>query len=99
MKLLIVTLLEEHRKEVLSFFEQSGINAFSTSEIEGHKFVTATDDFFHPASETKKSLLFFSFTKEENITPFFKLVTAFNHKAVTHNPLRVVVLPVERALY
>lgn len=99
MKLLIVTLLEEHRKEVLSIFEQAGINAFSASEIEGHTFTTAPDDFFTTQSETKRSLIFFSFTKEEKITPFFKLVTAFNHKAVTHNPLRVVVLPVERAIY
>jgi hypothetical protein len=99
MKLLIVTLLEEHRKEVLTIFEKAGINAFSTSEIEGHKFTTGTDDFFPAESKTKKSLLFFSFTSEEKISPFFKLVTAFNHDAVTHNPLRVVVLPVERAIY
>ncbi len=99
MKLLIVTLLETHRKEVLSIFEESGINAFSTSEIEGHKFSTTADDFFNAESETKKSLMFFSFTTEEKITPLFKLVTSFNRNAVTHNPLRVVVLPVERAIY
>jgi hypothetical protein len=99
MKLLIVTLLEEHRKEVLSIFEQAGINAFSASSIEGHKFTTSTEDFFMAASETKKSLMFFSFTKDEKITPFFKLVTIFNHDALTYNPLRVVVLPVERAIY
>ena len=99
MKLLIITLLEQHRKEVLSIFEEAGINAFSSSSIEGHKFSNSPDDFFYAESEIKKSLMFFSFTKEEKITPFFKLVTAFNHKAQTHNPLRVVVLPVERALY
>jgi len=99
MKLLVITLLEQHRKEVLALFEEAGINAFSTSEIEGHKFTTGADDFFPAESETKKSLLFFSFTKEEKITPFFKLATEFNHAAVTHNPLRVVVLPIERALY
>lgn len=98
MKLLIITLLEEHREEVLSYFEKVEINAFSSSEIEGHKFST-TDDFFTAGMEKKKSLVFFSFTIEEKIKPFFKLVTAFNHQAETYNPLRVVVLQVESAIY
>lgn len=102
MKLLIVTAVEEFQKDVLKLFKKAGIEAFSSSEIDGYKngnnSVVATQSWFPGERGGSESLLFFSFTEEANIDAFFTLVTEYNQNLETNNPVRVVVLPIERAI-
>lgn len=102
MKLLIVTAVEEFQKDVLKLFKKAGIEAFSTSEIEGYKngnnSVVATQSWFPGEKGGSESLMVFSFAQEEKIAPFFKLVEDYNNTLKTNNPVRVVVVPIERAI-
>ncbi|WP_339609325.1 hypothetical protein [uncultured Planktosalinus sp.] len=102
MKLLIVTAVEEFQKDVLKLFKKAGIEAFSASEIDGYKngnnSVVATQSWFPGEKGGSESLLFFSFAPEEKIDPFFELVTQYNNTLETENPVRVVVVPIERAI-
>ena len=44
------------------------------------------------------SSMFFSFTEEEKIDAFFEVVIEFNKHLETDNPIRAVVVPIERYL-
>lgn len=102
MKLLIVTAVEEFQKDVLKLFKKAGIEAFSSSEINGFKngnnSVVATQSWFPGEKGGSESLLVFSFAEEEKIDSFFELVTDYNSALETNNPVRVVVVPIERAI-
>lgn len=102
MKLLIVTAVEEFQKDVLKLFKKAGIEAFSTSEIDGYKnannSVVATQSWFPGEKGGSESLMVFSFAPEEKIDPFFELVIQYNNNLETNNPVRVVVVPIERAI-
>lgn len=102
MKLLIVTAVEEFQKDVLKLFKKAGIEAFSTSEIDGYKntnnSVVATQSWFPGEKGGSESLMVFSFAEEEKIDPFFELVIQYNNNLETNNPVRVVVVPIERAI-
>jgi hypothetical protein len=40
--------------------------------------------------------MFFSFTEEEHIGRLFHLIANFNSKLETNNPIRGIVLPIEK---
>ncbi|MGY5851895.1 hypothetical protein [Salegentibacter sp. F14] len=101
MKLLMVTTVAEYQKGVLKLFKEAGIEAFSTSEIDGYKSndsLIATQSWFPSEKGGSESLLYLSFTNNKKIDEFFKLVEEYNKHLETDNPIRVVVLPVERAI-
>lgn len=99
MKLVIVTAAQEYEKDLFQLFKKSGIHSFSHSEIDGHKNGDAallTANWFGAQKVSAESLLFFSFTDEQHIEPLFHLVTAFNNNLETSNPIRAVVVPIEK---
>ncbi len=97
MKLLIVTSVSEFQKDILKLFKESHIEVFSSSEIEGYKnSLIATQSWFPGKKGANESLMFFSFTEDEKITDFFRLIEDYNKQLETDNPVRAVVLPIER---
>ncbi|NNK11064.1 MAG: hypothetical protein HKP08_06945, partial [Flavobacteriaceae bacterium] len=44
------------------------------------------------------SSLFFSFTDDEKIEVLFRLIEEFNTTLETQNPIRAVVLPIEKSI-
>ncbi len=99
MKLLIVTSVSEFHKAILKLFREAHIDAFSSSEIDGYKnSLIATQSWFPGEKGGNESLMFFSFTEEDKVNGFFKLVEEFNKQLETDNPVRVIVLPIERYL-
>ncbi|MCX2741442.1 hypothetical protein [Pontibacter anaerobius] len=99
MKLLIVTSVSEFQKEILTLFKKANIEVFSRTEIDGFKnasSVIATLSWFPGEKGGNESLMFFSFTEPEKIDSFFELVKEFNNKLETNNPIRVVVVDIER---
>ena len=99
MKLLIVTVVEEFQKEVLQLFKKANIESFSGSEIDGYKNVESllmTSSWFPSEKGGAESSLFFSFTEEEKIDDLFDLIEAFNKNLETNNPIKAVVVPIER---
>ena len=101
MKLLIVTVVEEFEKEILRLFNEANIESFSGSDIDGYKNPTTmvrTSSWFPSEKSGVESSLFFSFTEEANIDALFKLIKEFNQNLETNNPIKAVVLPIEKSI-
>lgn len=99
MKLLIVTVVAQFEKEVLQLFKKANIENFSSSDIDGYKNPAAmvrTSSWFPSEKGGVESSLFFSFTEEENIDRMFTLLKGFNAKLETNNPIKAVVVPIEK---
>ncbi len=99
MKLVIVTAVASFQEEVLQLFKKSNIENFSESSIEGFKNaapVVMTSSWFAGEKEGTASTLFFSFTSEEKIDTLFKHIEIFNSTLKTDNPIKAVVVPIER---
>ncbi|WGH75182.1 hypothetical protein P8625_14065 [Tenacibaculum tangerinum] len=99
MKLLIITVVEGLQNEVIQLLKEAGINNFSASDIEGFRNsfpVVSVNDWFSGNERATSSYMYFSFTEPEKIEVFFKLVTKFNTNLETNNPIRAIVVPVEK---
>ncbi|OMP29880.1 hypothetical protein [Mangrovimonas sp. DI 80] len=101
MKLVIVTAVEDFQKDVLKLFRQANIESFSSSDIDGYKnvpAVLATSSWFPGEASGNESILFFSFTEEANIDLLFKMIQEFNSNMETNNPIRAIVIPIEKSI-
>jgi len=101
MKLLIVTVVKEFEKEVLRLFKEARIDNFSGSEIDGYKNTDslATNSSWFPSDKGGvESYLFFSFTDEGKINTLFELIKEFNNTLEINNPIKAVVVPIEKSI-
>ncbi|SRX72921.1 hypothetical protein [Aequorivita antarctica] len=101
MKLLIVTVVNEHQKVVLQLFKKATIESYSGSDIEGFKNVPSVmmnSSWFPSEKGGAESIMFFSFTEDKKIDSFFSLVIQFNETLETSNPIHAVVVPIERSI-
>lgn len=99
MKLLIITVVDEFKKDIQQLFKESEIKNFSTSNIEGFKTVVPVitgDNWFSNKRNTTDSQMFFSFTESKKIDALFPLIKQFNSKLKTNNPIKAVVVPIEK---
>lgn len=99
MKLVIVTAVEEFQKDILKLFKKAHIENFSSSDIDGYKngsSVLLASNWFSGEKSGNESSLFFSFTEEENINALFDLIKEFNYNLETNNPVKAVVVPIEK---
>ena len=99
MKLVIVTVVEAFHKDVIKLFKQAGIESFSESDIDGYKngsSVSMASNWFSVGKGGNESSLFFSFTDNEHIEVLFSLITEFNSNLETNNPIKAIVVPVEK---
>ncbi|MDG1573351.1 hypothetical protein OZ410_13560 [Robiginitalea sp. M366] len=101
MKLLIVTVVDQFKSEVLALFKKAGIESFSGSEIDGYKSLPPlmmTQSWFPGEKGGNESRMFFSFTDADHIDTLFGLMEEFNAHLETNNPIKAVVVPIERSL-
>ncbi len=101
MKLLIVTVVDQLHDDLLKLFKKAEIKNFSGADIDGYRQMGSlfrAASWFPGSKEETDSHLFFSFTEDENIDLFFELVQAFNDQLETHNPVKAVVVPIERSI-
>ncbi|WP_308992402.1 hypothetical protein QLS71_000590 [Mariniflexile litorale] len=99
MKLVIVTAVEQFQKDVLKLFKNANIENFSSSDIDGYKngsSLLMTSNWFSSGKGGNESSLFFSFTDDENIDDLFNLIKEFNKNLETNNPIKAVVVPIEK---
>jgi len=99
MKLLIVTVVEEFQSAARRLFKESHIDRFSGSEIDGFKEAPAflmNSSWFPSEKSGTESTMYFSFTEEEKIDAFFELAKKFNESLETDNPIKAIVVPIER---
>jgi hypothetical protein len=101
MKLLIITIIEEFEAEVLKLLKKADIENFSSSDIEGFKgkdTLAIATSWFPGEKSSTRSIMLFSFTTEENIDQLFPLIEEFNGGLEYPNPVRAVVVPIERSI-
>ncbi|MEJ2113093.1 MAG: hypothetical protein P8X62_05155 [Flavobacteriaceae bacterium] len=99
MKLVIVTVVEEFHKEVQLLFKRAKIESFSSSDIDGFKNNTSllvSSNWFVSDKRGNESVMFFSFTDEEHIESLFDLIKEFNSNLETNNPVKAIVVPIEK---
>ncbi len=99
MKLLIVTVVDEFHKEAMQLLKKAHIERFSGSEIDGYKEAPSflmNSSWFPSERGGAESNMYFSFTEETKIDTFFELVKAFNQTLETDNPIRAIVVPIEK---
>ena len=101
MKLLIVTVVDQFDEDILRLFKKANIESFSGSEIDGYKQQTSllmTSKWFPVVKGGVESSLFFSFTEDAKIDVIFSLIEEFNKNLVTNNPIKAIVVPIERSI-
>lgn len=99
MKLLLITSILEFEKEVCQLFKKAEIIVYSTSDIQGHKFFTGNniqDNWFSAHRDSFDSKLYFSFTSEDKIEAIFKSIDQFNIETTSSNPIKAIVLDIEK---
>lgn len=99
MKLVIVTAVRVFHKNVINLFREAGIENFSESDIDGHKNTNGliiVSNWFGGEGGGNESNMFFSFTEENRIDKLFTLIKDFNANLETNNPIRAVVVPIEK---
>lgn len=99
MKLLLITSVLEFEKEVCKLFKKAEILVYSTSDIQGQKFFASKniqDNWFSAQRDSYDSKLYFSFTTEDKIEAIFKGVEAFNAEKSKSNPIKAIVLDIEK---
>lgn len=99
MKLVIVTAVEQYQKQVRTLFRNANIEHYSSSDIDGFKSIPPvylSASWVTDRSAGAESILFFSFTSPEKIDSLFTLIEEANEKMETNNPIRAIVVPVER---
>ncbi|MCH4553483.1 hypothetical protein [Aestuariibaculum lutulentum] len=99
MKLVIVTAVEEFHNDIIKLFKKAQIENFSESDIDGYKTTNpliVASNWFAGESKGNESNMFFSFTEEDRIDALFKGIKEFNSHMETNNPIRAIVLPIER---
>jgi hypothetical protein len=99
MKLVIVTAVQEFHKQVIHLFNEAQIENFSESDIDGYKNnnpIFLSSNWFAAEKTGNDSTMIFSFTEDQKIDELFRLIGVFNEKLETNNPLRAVVVPIEK---
>ena len=99
MKLVLVTAVEEFQKDVLEIFKKANIENFSSSDIDGYKNVPSllmASNWFSAGKNGNQSIMFFSFTNKEKIDGLFSIIEEFNNNLETNNPIKAIVIAVEK---
>lgn len=99
MKLVIVTAVEQFQEDVLKLFKKANIENLSSSDIDGYKngsSILTASNWFSAGKGANESSVFFSFTEDKNIDVLFNLIKAFNSNLETNNPLKAIVVPIEK---
>ena len=97
----MVTAVEQFHNDILQIFNKADIRNFSESEIEGYKkapTILSSANWFASEKSGTNSIMLFSFTEEDKIDTLFNLLKEYNNNMETNNPVKVVVLPIERHL-
>ena len=84
---------------VLKLFKKANIESFSSSEIDGYKngsTVLMASSWFPSEKFGNESRLFFSFTEDKNIDTLFNVIKEFNTNLETNNPVKAIVVPIEK---
>lgn len=99
MKLLMVTCIKEHTKNVTTLFGKAGISIFSNTETTGYKDgrpLNLSDNWFGNAGEQYDSAVLFSFTDEAKATLALSIINDHNKEMQSDYPIHAFIIPVDQ---
>ena len=99
MKLVLITVVEQFESDIMRLLKTAKIDSFSESHIDGFKkpaSLLMTSNWFPTEKGGVKSSLFFSFTEADKIDTLFALIEDFNTTLETSNPIKAIVVPIEK---
>jgi hypothetical protein len=102
MKLFITACLKEYQDDVIKIFRQANINVLSVTDVIGFKGNQSPNllaEWFAAGDEEFDSLLFFSFTANENAEKGIELISKYNIETETNFPVRGFIVAVEKSSY
>ena len=94
-----MTVVKEFQNIILQLFKKADIKSLSTLEIDGHKSKSPrliASDWFASTKTGNESVMLFSFTDNHHLDILFNLITEFNSNLKTNNPVKAVVVPIEK---
>jgi len=99
MKLVIMTLVDAHKADMIRILK--GANIFNYSEIDIAGFKNSETSGLHLNWFADKKIgadseLFFSFTEDEKVDSLLESIKAFNNSIESNSPIKAVVVPIER---
>ena len=53
-------------------------------------------NWFSAGKSGNESIMFFSFTNKDKIDDLFKIIQEFNNHVETNNPIKAIIVPVEK---
>ena len=98
MKLLVVVGVKSFEEKIKDIFESANISIYSKSNISGHKDLVNEElgeNWFALSNETRKSVMFFSFTRSEKANDVLKLIKGYNETIDSKSRLKGFVMSVE----
>lgn len=101
MKMIVVTLVDQNREEVLKIFKDAGVEHFSGHDIAGYREngePLMIQSWFPSQKGGTDSELFFAFIQAEQVTLLFGKLAEFNRSKGGEHPVHAVEIPVERFL-
>ena len=99
MKLVIVTVVDEYKKDVIKLFKNAEIESFSESDIAGFKTAVSgqmISNWFAGEHSGTDSEMYFSFAEESKVNQLFNLIENYNKNLKSNNPVRAIVVPIEK---
>ncbi len=98
--MIVVTSVGQYKDALLQIFKKAGVERFSGSDISGYREQgdLFMGSWFPSEPGGSPSIMFFSFAQEEKLGELFQLLEEFNREKGGHNPIRAVVVPIERTL-
>lgn len=101
MKLLIITAVKEYEKETVGLFKKANINAWSNLDINGFKTADSENlisNWFSSSANNVRSIMFFTFADAEKIDVLLEEVKSFNDSGDGYNPIKAIVLNIEKSV-
>lgn len=100
MKLLVITAVNEFKKDIIQMLKKAEVLSFSFSEVTGYRDSTQDalgSNWFASEMNQNESILYYAFVKRENVDMLFEQVEMFNSNQENFSRVHVAVLNIEKA--
>jgi len=100
MKLVIITAIEEFKKDIILLLKKADVKTFSFREVKGYRDSTqdsVESNWFSSEMNQTESILFYAFVKKENVDLLFELIKDFNEQQKVLSHIHVAVLNIEKS--
>lgn len=99
MKLIIISAIEEFKKDIIALLKKNQIGSFSYKEVTGYHDVSDLNiesNWFANEMNQTESILFYAFAKTETINRLMESITSFNEDQESNSHIHFGVVALEK---